>query len=170
MKRQKRKPARPSKPKQPENVKFDPGSPDDPDRRSFLSRAGNGIALGAAIGGGGWYMVHSFQATAREHDLSRIGNGVPTIVQIHDPNCSRCVALQRETRDAVCEIGEDKLQYLVANIQKAEGQQLATTHGVGNVTLLLFDGQGRRRDILSGNYDSLYLGEVFREHLARSGG
>ena len=35
------------------------------------------------------------EATIREGDLSQIGNGTPTVVQIHDPQCPRCVALVR---------------------------------------------------------------------------
>ena len=106
----------------------------------------------------------------REHDLSLIGNGIPAVVQIHDPQCQRCVALQRETRDALCEFDESELQFLVANIRSEEGRALAAAHGVGHVTLLLFDASGQRRAVLAGSNESEYLAAAFRRHIARSGG
>ncbi len=122
------------------------------------------------VGGGSWYMIEDVKATMREHDLSQIGNGVPAIVQIHDPQCPRCVALQREARTALCEFENDQLQFLVANVMNSEGRQLAAAHGVGNITLLLFDGEGRRRNVITGSYDSAYLTEAFRQHVSRYGG
>lgn len=54
-------------------------------RRSFLSLMRN-WGLFAAVGvGGGWYLVDEVLATIGEQDLTRIGNGTPTVVQIHDP-------------------------------------------------------------------------------------
>ncbi|MDD9878259.1 MAG: thioredoxin family protein [Magnetovibrio sp.] len=141
----------------------------EPTRRDFLRTARKGALIAVVAGGGGWFVVNDVRATMREHDLTQIGNGTPTVVQIHDPECPRCVALQRETRDALCELGDDKLQFVVANIRSAKGAELARAHGVGNVTLLLFDGEGRRRDILAGPAESDYLAARFRQHLARYG-
>lgn len=107
--------------------------------------------------------MEDVQATVREHDLSRIGNGIPTIVQIHDPNCSICAALQKETRAAVDGFDDGELQFLVANIKDARGRKLASDHGVPHVTLLLFDGEGKRRDILRGPNDRSVLKPAFRE-------
>ena len=47
--------------------------------------------------------------------------------------------------------------------------ELAIEHGVGNVTLLLFDAKGRRRSVLTGPNSSEYLKQAFRRHLAKSG-
>ncbi len=105
----------------------------------------------------------------REQDLTRIGNGTPTIVQIHDPRCSLCVALQRETRDALCDFDDAELQFVIANIRSDEGAQLARRHGVRHVTLLLFDGDGRRRLVMTGPQRSEDLRGVFRRHLSRYG-
>ncbi|MEM6668628.1 MAG: hypothetical protein AAF661_05375 [Pseudomonadota bacterium] len=148
MKRQKRK----AKPAAKKTVQ--PSAPSTKaksfSRRDFLRFGRNwGVAI-AAVSGVGWYTVRSVQAAIAEHDLSRIGNGLPTIVQIHDPNCMSCLALQREARSAACEVGEDKIQFLVANLQTGEGRRLATAHGVGHVTLLVFDERGRRIDTLVG--------------------
>lgn len=139
-----------------------------PGRRDFLRRMGNRALLVAALGGAGWYLVEEVRATIREEDLSRIGNGIPAVVQIHDPQCPRCAALQREARDAMSGFGEDELQFLVANIRSEKGRRLANAHGVGHITLLLFDGAGRRRDVLVGPNTSENLTHAFRAHLARS--
>lgn len=140
-----------------------------PSRRAFLKKLRNGGIAALVIGGGGWFGVRDVQATMREHDLSRIGNGMPTVVQIHDPQCPTCVALQREARDAVCEVGEARLQFLVANIRTAEGRELARQHRVGHVTLLLLDASGRRQSVLTGPRNRDQLAGAFRDHVARYG-
>jgi len=101
-------------------------------------------------------------------DLDRIGNGIPAVVQIHDPQCPSCIALQRETREAMSDFDESELQYLVANIKSAKGRELANKHQVRHVTLLLFDGNGKRQRTLAGPNSSGYLKSVFKSHLARS--
>ena len=168
MKRQKRKNRNPRKTtyKQPANrvVDYQPES-----RRGFLKHARNGTLAAIILGGGGWYGVEKVKAGIREQDLTKIGNGTPTIVQIHDPQCPQCVALQCEARDALCNFEEGQLQFLVANIMSTEGRQLAATHGVGHVTLLLFDADGKRQNIIVGAHDSEYLTSAFRLHLSRYG-
>ena len=149
-----------------------PVTPKVPDkaksRREFLSSVYN-FGLIAAVGGGaGWYMIDEVCATTLENDLTRIGNGIPAVVQIHDPECPRCRALQKEARDAMSSFSDSELQFLVANIRMEKGRQLAHKHRVGHVTLLLFDGEGKRRAILAGPNTSDYLEDVFRSHLART--
>lgn len=139
-------------------------------RRDLMAKLSNG-GLVVAIGGGvGWFFVDEVCATTRENDLSRLGNGIPAVVQIHDPECPMCRALQKETRKAMSAFDESKLQYLVANIRRAKGRDLANRHGVGHVTLLLFDGEGKRRGILRGQKSSDYLEDMFRGHLNRVSG
>ena len=101
----------------------------------------------------------------REHDLTRLGQGVPTVVQIHDPNCPRCTALQRTARAAMSGFDETELVFLVANITTEEGRAIATANGVGHVTLLLFDGEGRRRQVLQGPSTEAALEDAFRAHV-----
>lgn len=139
-------------------------------RRDVLRRYRNrGIAL-AVIASAGWFIVDDVQATAREHDLTRIGNGIPTVVQIHDPNCALCANLQKETRAAIKDFAGDDLQFLVANLRDSRGRKLATDNSVGHVTLLLFDGEGKRRDILRGTRDRTELEPLFRKFVRRHGG
>lgn len=134
-------------------------------RRDFFSKLGSYAVIAAASGGAGWYFIDEVCATTRENDLTRIGNGIPAVVQIHDPECPRCRALQKEAREAMSNFKEDELQYLVANIRLGKGRQLASKHGVDHVTLLLFDGKGNRRAVLAGPSTSDYLETVFRSLL-----
>ncbi len=140
-----------------------------PSRRSLLSKVGSGALVVAVLGGGGWYLVEDVKATVREEDLSRIGNGTPSVVQIHDPQCPSCVALQREARSAMDDFDDSELQFLVANITTSKGQQLAREHNVGHVTLLLFDSQGNMKNALVGVNESDLLSRMFRRHIGRSG-
>jgi len=139
-----------------------------PTRRDFLKKIRSGAVASAVIGGGGWFLVKDFKDTMQEHDLTRIGNGIPTIVQIHDPQCPKCIALQRETRDALDNFEEGQFQFLVANIRTPKGQALATTHRVSHVTLLIFDAAGKKQEVLVGQNQSRHLTGVFRRHLAKS--
>ncbi|MEH6404921.1 MAG: hypothetical protein V7750_16205 [Sneathiella sp.] len=138
-------------------------------RRSFFNTMRNGAIAALIVGGGAWFVVDEVMATLDEQDLTKLGNGIPTIVQIHDPQCSQCIALQRETRKALENFENGKLQYLVANIKSDEGRTLAATHGVRHVTLLLFDSKGKRQKILAGPNQSGYLTDVFRQHLEKFG-
>jgi len=168
MRRQKRKNTRPSKKNGPAHQQAS-ATPEAPTRRDFFAKTRNGVIAAAAVvvGVTGWYLVDEIRATIQEGYLTRIGNGIPTIVQIHDPQCPKCVALQQETRDALSNFEDGKLQYLVANIRTVEGKMLDTSHGVGHVTLLLLDGQGRKLNTLVGSNTGRYLTEMFRDHLSR---
>lgn len=126
-------------------------------------------AIGAAVlGGGGWFAVGEVCASVRDHDLSRIGQGVPTVVQIHDPQCPQCLALQSETQAALQAFDADELHYVIANIRSAEGRAFARAHGVEHVTLMLFDGEGRPQQVLSGLNQADRLERAFRRHLERA--
>lgn len=137
-------------------------------RRNVLLMARNGLIALAVVGGAGWYMVEEVRAVNREQDLSTLGNGVASVVQIHDPQCSKCTALQREARDAMDAFDADEIQYLVANIRTDEGRAFARKHQVGHVTLLLFDNNGKRLDTLVGPNTAKNLERVFRRHINRS--
>jgi hypothetical protein len=140
-----------------------------PTRRRFLEFARNWGIMTVAATGGGWYLVNNFVSAAQELDLSKIGNGIPTVVQIHDPECSRCRELQKQTRDAMESFDNNELQFLVANIRQDKGRELAETHRVGHVTLLLFDGDGKRRGTLVGVNPSKELVSTFRRHIKQHG-
>lgn len=126
---------------------------------------GRNIAVGVvAVGGVGYWARSSFAAHAAEHDLSRIGKGKPAVVQIHDPTCPTCTALQKETRQAMEQFGECDMLYLVADIKQPEGSAFAARHGVPHVTLLLFDEGGELQDTLRGMRQSPELEARFARH------
>ena len=136
-----------------------------PERRSFLRLAGIG-ATGSVIGvSAAWWGVSSFRAYARETDLTRVGNGTPSIVQVHDPQCGDCTVLQRATRKALKCFEEENLQYLVASLETGPGRIFATTYGAPRVTLLLFDGAGRLQNVSQGVRNTEDLKAMFEDHL-----
>ncbi|SEL61023.1 hypothetical protein SAMN05443999_106216 [Roseovarius azorensis] len=137
-------------------------------RRRLLGRLGYGALGVAAFGGAGIWGTRHVQAINAEHDLSRVGQGVPTVVQIHDPQCPVCMALQKQTRKALRGIDEQDLLYLIASIRTAEGSAFAGRFGVPHVTLLLFDGQGELRQTLRGPQEAEHLRPIF-ESLGRRG-
>lgn len=138
-------------------------------RRDVLGTLRNWGLFGVAAAAGGWYLVDEVTATIAEHDLSRVGNGKPTVVQIHDPQCTSCLALQSETRKALKTLDRGALQYVVADIRTAKGERFAAAHRVGHVTLILFDQHGKRRGTLTGNRSSKSLASVFQSHVKRYG-
>lgn len=140
-----------------------------PTRRDMIRSTAMLAGIGAIFFGGIGYVATGVYADIVEQDLSKLGNGMPTIVQIHDPQCPRCRALQRETRDALAEFPDGQLQYLVANIRNGDGKRFADKHGVGHVTLILFDGKGTLRKTLVGERASGALISEFRRLIAVSG-
>ncbi|MDJ0627067.1 MAG: hypothetical protein QNJ44_02305 [Rhodobacter sp.] len=97
------------------------------------------------------------------------GQGKPAVVQVHDPQCPACTALQRETRRALAGFDECALVYLIANIRTEEGGAFAKTHRAPHVTLLLFDAEGTLRQSLSGLRTRAGLRALFRAHHAAYG-
>lgn len=133
-------------------------------RRRLLVWGGAAVVGAAALGAGGVWAVGSFNRSLEEHDLSRIGQGQPTVVQIHDPLCPLCTALQRETRKALARLEGTPPVYLIADVTRTEGAVFAQRHRVQHVTLMLFDGQGNRVETLTGPRKRDELTEVFARH------
>lgn len=137
-------------------------------RRSFMSMAGTvgtGVIL---IGGIGYWGVRTVQASVAERDLTQLGQGIPAIVQVHDPQCPVCNALQREARAALKDIGSDQLDYRVADIKTNDGIAFAARYGASHSTLLLFDSAGDLSARLVGPSDRDTLARAFASHLARA--
>lgn len=136
-------------------------------RRDILVNSLIYTAGAAVIGGSGWYVLDIVAAEAKESDLSVVGNGVPVVVQIHDPSCPTCNALRSEAREAVCSFDESELQFRVANLQTKEGRDLADEYDVGKITLLMFDGSGTMRIALPGLKQAETLKPIFDRHVAQ---
>lgn len=138
-------------------------------RRNFLRLARNvAIALPVLVGAT-VFSVQSVQATICEADLSKIGKGKPSVVQVHDPNCSLCQQLQRQTRKALKSFDDDAVTFLVADINTAEGGAFAARFGVPHVTLLLFDGAGEMVQVVRGPSDTDSLRQIIGAHLEGHG-
>lgn len=117
-----------------------------------------------ALSVGGAWAVHSFRRHAAEHDLVRVWQGAPTIVQVHDPACPSCAALQKQTRRALRDFSDCGMTYLVADITTPDGAAFARRYNVPHVTLLLFDGAGRLQRRVQGVQSAPQLAQVFAAH------
>lgn len=159
MKKSKRKPARHSAQGQ-SKTKQSPQAMQT-GRRDLLNKL-SWFGLAAGLGGGAvFFGARSVTARIAESDLSRIGQGVPVVVQVHDPTCPLCAALQKQTRRAMRSFEDDELVFLVADQTTQTGRAFAQQFGVSHVTLVLLDGDGAYVDTLQGVRPSAELRPVF---------
>lgn len=138
------------------------------DRRDLLRHARNAAIALPVLGVAGYFSVQSVQATICEADLSKIGNGRPAIVQIHDPSCQLCTTLQRQSRKVLRNFEDGTYEFLVANIKTADGGAFAAKYGVPHVTLLLFDERGEMVQVVRGPTTPDNLERVFSGHLGQT--
>jgi hypothetical protein len=144
-----------------------PQAPAKKDRRTFLTSAGTIAGAAILLGGIGFWGTRAVQASVAERDLTQIGQGIPTIVQVHDAQCTTCVALQREVRSALKAFDDTTLDYRVADIKTEDGLAFASQYGAVHSTLLLFDANGALSGRLVGPIDRARLALVFAEHRDR---
>jgi len=81
-------------------------------------------------------------------DLSKIGTGRPTLVLAHDSNYSggmEVMYLMNEIRDDYT----GRVDFLVAHLGMADGQEFARRHGARDGVVLLFSGDGRNVSVLN---------------------
>ncbi|MFT4619734.1 MAG: hypothetical protein ACI9KS_001828 [Sulfitobacter sp.] len=139
-------------------------APADEGKRNTLKLLRAGAIGAVALGGIGVFSIRAVQATVAEQDLTTIGQGRPTIVQIHDPSCSLCTELQRQTKSALKAMDATGLDYRVANIRSDVGASFANGAGAAHVTLLLYNAEGtlvrrmegvRQADELRGAFEAL---------------
>ena len=97
----------------------------------------------------GYLFVTGEQKSRIEHDLSVVGNGKNTVVQIHDPGCQLCRQLQANVNSIKPDF-EQKIQFKTANIKTAKGAAFAEKYNVPHVTLLLFNRNGRLVNTIRG--------------------
>lgn len=134
-------------------------------RRSTLKWLRNGAIATPFVLGAGVLSLRSVQATICEGDLTKIGKGIPSVVQVHDPSCTLCAALQKQARHALRPYNAEQVRYLVANINTEDGSALAGRYGVPHVTLLFFDASGAHIDTLRGPTDADTVRAKMTEHL-----
>ncbi|MDC0434368.1 thioredoxin family protein [bacterium] len=124
-------------------------------RRNALRAAAAAVVV---VGGG--VALHRHDVQAREmHDLASIGQGVPTVVQVHDTTCPSCRALMSATRKAI----EDfpGVNYRVADITTADGREFQAKYNAQKITLILLDSKGKRLQTLTGVRTPEELRELF---------
>lgn len=68
-------------------------------RRSSLRGFGKKLFLGLVLVSSSAFAVYGIgqykEGYEKLHDLTVVGNGLPTVVQVHDTNCKYCQALRR---------------------------------------------------------------------------
>ena len=84
-----------------------------------------------------------------EYDLSVIGNGTPTVVQIHDPSCQLCRRLNSNLNSVKGDFKPD-IQFKTANLASEQGRRFAQQHKVEHVTLMFFNKRGQRVNTIQG--------------------
>lgn len=118
--------------------------------RRLLLRGAVAFAVLAPLGavGIGWYQ----RRAAGRRDLSVIGNGTPTVVQVYDYGNRS----SRELWDSVVTLEREfapRVQFRIADRATPDGALLASRYNAGPSTLLLFGPDGRLRDTLAGTQD-----------------
>ena len=94
--------------------------------------------------------VYAYMQNSKvEHDLSVVGNGTATVVQIHDPGCRLCNRLKSNLGEVKGDFKEE-IQFKTANILKQAGKDFAKKYQVPHVTLLFFNKKGDRVDTMQG--------------------
>lgn len=108
----------------------------------------------------------SSRNSSRLYDLSRVGQGIPSIVQVHDTTCPVCTELRNNISRIENEFDDSQLLILVADINKEEGLHFAarfTQHR--RVTLLYFDPAGNLIDVQSGLQQPEELRRQFENYI-----
>lgn len=134
-------------------------------RREVLT-AGALFAGGAVLlGGAATTTALAFVRSLDEADLAVVGNGVPVIVQIHDPQCALCARLQKQTRNALKGLSDDDVLFRIANITSQDGAAFQMQQNLPHVTLALFDGSGQRVHVVRGVHPADDLKHIFKDQL-----
>jgi len=84
-----------------------------------------------------------------EYDLSVVGNGTATVVQVQDPDCALCRRLKNNL-DSVKGDFKSNVQFKTANLVQESGQRFSLRHNVQHVTLVFFNSRGQRVNTLEG--------------------
>lgn len=117
-------------------------------RRKFIIIPAAVAAIGLAAFG-----INAYEKNRRElHDLSVIGNGTPTVVQIHDQTCQICMRLKKITKTITS--GNDGVQYRIADISSREGKSFQQKYNENKTTLLYFDANGKHVHTTNGMQDA----------------
>ena len=131
-------------------------------RNKSIRDWGLSLAVIFVIVGG---IVMYMKISAAKEDLTRVGQGIPMVVQVHDYNCTPCLLLQKEVKQALKSFDKNELGYVIADLNKIEAGRFARLHGAGQTTLLFFDSRGRMKQRLYGVRTAEALENVIKEVL-----
>lgn len=138
---------------------------EQPARRRALGHIAAWAAGGLVVLGGGAAIALDVQRKLEERDLSVIGQGVPVVMQLHDPTCPLCASLQRQARRATKNFGANDVLFRVADITTDAGAQRQRLENLPHVTLVLYDGTGKRVHVIQGVTPASELTSLFERHL-----
>lgn len=93
-------------------------------------------------------------------DLSAIGQGTNVVVLVHDGNILQSTDTM-VAMNAVRDDFEERVAFIVADINTPEGKLFADSHGFGQAALAFFAANGDRLQVLY----SEQTGESLRQHL-----
>jgi hypothetical protein len=97
-------------------------------------------------------------------DLSRIGQGRPAVVLIHDKEAVASMELMTMLNDIRSDY-EDRLEFLAIDVVTEDGRRFAQSQGLGSSLLVLFDGTGNRVGIVDGIRDPAVLRSTLERQL-----
>jgi hypothetical protein len=83
------------------------------------------------------------------NDLERIGQGRNTVVLIHDKMSADTLHVM-EAVDAIREDYADDIEFLVADVNTPENAAFVRQQNADGATILMFDADGRRLQVLHG--------------------
>lgn len=107
------------------------------------------LLIAVPVVGAAGTSIHRYDLQNRGlHDLSAIGAGKPTVIQVHDPSCQLCRRLMKNTRSALK--GRDDIAFRVADVTTREGAEFQRTHNAQIVTLITFNAAGKKQDSIQG--------------------
>ena len=95
-------------------------------------------------------------------DLTQIGAGRPSLVLAHDANYAGGMAVM-ELMNAVRGDYEERVNFLVAHLGMADGQEFARRHGARDGVVLLFSEDGRNVGVLHQPKSTEELQRAMRE-------
>ena len=89
-------------------------------------------------------------------DLSKIGQGIPAVVLVHDKGSMgslNLMALLNKVRPDYT----DKVKFIVVNINSKEGKMFREQHNIDGIVLVLFSHKGIKRGTLANSNDEAEL-------------
>lgn len=124
-----------------------------------LSRVVTVVAIAALAG---WLLI-ALMPRGYETDLARIGQGRPAAVLVHDAQYVASLELM-ESVNRLRDDFEPKVLFLLADLQLPHGRAFAAAHSANFDALILFDADGRRVAVHSGDTGEAAVRAFLNKH------